>query len=1072
MREEMNSRHITILLILYFSSVICITVDNFLPYGPEHGDTRAPTNYDGSTPPIPISSLFPFFNHQHNSLIVNTNGVISFLGTMSSFTPSPFPLGSNKRLIAPYWTDIDTRNGGDIWYRESTNRKLLQQMSRAIRLLFPEQYRFQASWLFIATWDNVAFHGANAIGKTKLCRFQCLLLTNGRHSFTAFLYDKIEWTTGTASNGDHSTGLGGTPAQVGYDAGDGTNYYALPESRTPEIINVSSMSNVNISGLFVFRVDSAEIIQGGCNTNGTLTITPKEASMLGGTLLVISGPYFSQTDSVFLVMPDAKGEIHCKWISEYSVSCILPPLYRTGREMVELRVIQRDNKTVTFTGIITVVNHAITKPVISRYPVNWKHESTVVLNWKSDEMNFPLNLKVNVDLYYPKKDGGSGIILMHHSSLPTPNVTGNYSFRLNFPMEAGIIRISVNDPNSPYYWSDMFTVLVNMSTSMQICENWNINDMTIQTMHHENVTSCPCSLDVALLDLTRFHIDPLCVETAVNVYDCYQQPFAKLCFKQNLPSVHGYGNQCCYDGSGLLMNPEALFGSGYANRYHYAGDNLDNIPFLSNFIYDVIPYQHCCVYPVQNANTNVYTGCDVFYARRPPNSCVNYVPPVVARGSGDPHLVTLDGLLYTFNGVGEFIAIANDNFTLQMRLEQYGNSQGSSVTSIAARSYNNADVIEVQTNTIRGIDVLVNGELVDFEASISNTLSVRGAVIESISGDQPSVTVTFERPHVSVKAYAVLNILNLLIMTSSDESGEFLGLYGSNDGIKDNDLISRNGTLINSNASMIDIHNQFGLTWAISENESLFTYPVGRTFSSYQNHSFNPGFVIPENVSQAIRDVCGTNYECTYDYYVTGDENLGRLSAKFSDQFDVITNITAAVVSCGFPYNMYNGVWIADGYVKGSTATLECGSGYYQATIVASCSANGSWVVVNSTCIPYLLTTTSANMTESTPPKPGENMLVITIAVVASVVGVLLAISVITIITLKHRKRKQKHDKLLDEYAISDLPSCAKVFDNNRPTPFGGSSTSYSPTSFPAYENPAYVQSVSKGPDKECNERL
>ena len=44
-------------------------------------------------------------------------------------------------------------------------------------------------------------------------------------------------------------------------------------------------------------------------------------------------------------------------------------------------------------------------------------------------------------------------------------------------------------------------------------------------------------------------------------------------------------------------------------------------------------------------------------------------------------------------------------------------------------------------------------------------------------------------------------------------------------------------------------------------------------------------------VSQEIRDVCGTNYECTYDYYVTGDENLGRLSANFSEQFDVITNI-------------------------------------------------------------------------------------------------------------------------------------------------------------------------------------
>lgn len=40
------------------------------------------------------------------------------------------------------------------------------------------------------------------------------MITNGRHSFAMFLYDKIEWTTGTASGGSSSTGLGGTPAQV------------------------------------------------------------------------------------------------------------------------------------------------------------------------------------------------------------------------------------------------------------------------------------------------------------------------------------------------------------------------------------------------------------------------------------------------------------------------------------------------------------------------------------------------------------------------------------------------------------------------------------------------------------------------------------------------------------------------------------------------------------------------------------------------------------------------------------------------------------------------------------------
>ena len=42
------------------------------------------------------------------------------------------------------------------------------------------------------------------------------------------------------------------------------------------------------------------------------------------------------------------------------------------------------------------------KPVISRYPVNWKHESKVGVNWKSDVMNFPANLPVSVELYYPK----------------------------------------------------------------------------------------------------------------------------------------------------------------------------------------------------------------------------------------------------------------------------------------------------------------------------------------------------------------------------------------------------------------------------------------------------------------------------------------------------------------------------------------------------------------------------------------------------------------------------------------------------------------------------------------------
>ena len=76
--------------------------------------------------------------------------------------------------------------------------------------------------------------------------------------------------------------------------------------------------------------------------------------MFGGTLLVISGPCFRKTDSVSLVMSDVKSKVNCEWLSEYSVTCISPPLYRTGSVMVQFRVILRDNQTFTFSSFVTI----------------------------------------------------------------------------------------------------------------------------------------------------------------------------------------------------------------------------------------------------------------------------------------------------------------------------------------------------------------------------------------------------------------------------------------------------------------------------------------------------------------------------------------------------------------------------------------------------------------------------------------------------------------------------------------------------------------------------------------------
>lgn len=46
------------------------------------------------------------------------------------------------------------------------------------------------------------------------------------------------------------------------------NFFAVKASRTPSIINVTQMSNIDMPGKFVFRVDSTTIKAGGCNVEG------------------------------------------------------------------------------------------------------------------------------------------------------------------------------------------------------------------------------------------------------------------------------------------------------------------------------------------------------------------------------------------------------------------------------------------------------------------------------------------------------------------------------------------------------------------------------------------------------------------------------------------------------------------------------------------------------------------------------------------------------------------------------------------------------------------------------------
>lgn len=218
--------------------------------GPEgYGLLSQGPNDDQSSSLLGIGFSVNFFGATYNSLYVNNNGNVSFGNPLSAFTPDPFGQGNIRTpMIAPYWGDVDTRasNGGHVYYSATANQ-------------------------FVATWHNVGYYDTQS---NKLNDFQ-LVLTRRNDTDQVdqlagnfdieFRYNRLEWTTGSASGG--SNGLGGIPAQAGYDAGrvidpNGDNAFTLPGSRTGDVLDLVDSSNTGTDGLWRFSIRNGEIANG------------------------------------------------------------------------------------------------------------------------------------------------------------------------------------------------------------------------------------------------------------------------------------------------------------------------------------------------------------------------------------------------------------------------------------------------------------------------------------------------------------------------------------------------------------------------------------------------------------------------------------------------------------------------------------------------------------------------------------------------------------------------------------------------------------------------------------------
>lgn len=190
---------------------------------------------------------------------------------------------------------------------------------------------------------------------------------------------------------------------------------------------------------------------------------------------------------------------------------------------------------------------------------------------------------------------------------------------------------------------------------------------------------------------------------------------------------------------------------------------------------------------------------------------------LLACAVGDPHMVTLDGHKYTFNGKGEFILIqtTNDDFALQGRMEQVNDNAGNLApgtvfTALAVRVISTNTHVQLQVNKLsQTLRVFRNRKEVIF------TYATKREFDDVIFADQGNNSVKIWMSNGVTLEVAVSSevISSIFVSLPKSMMRTTSGLMGSFNGIKNDDLLPRNGAKpLPLDDTIENIHHKFGIT--------------------------------------------------------------------------------------------------------------------------------------------------------------------------------------------------------------------------------------------------------------------
>ena len=258
-----------------------------------------------------------------------------------------------------------------------------------------------------------------------------------------------------------------------------------------------------------------------------------------------------------------------------------------------------------------------------------------------------------------------------------------------------------------------------------------------------------------------------------------------------------------------------------------------------------------------------------------------------ARASGDPHVITLDGLNYDLQAVGEFV-LADVPGGPHIQTRFVATTPDLSAVNRLAFLWGET-VVELRPDGSVLFDG-VNTPLTDGAAYLTGgggyLVRQDGRILvqwPAPEGERRGTALTWE-------PRSGIGFVGLSVPPSV--AGEVSGLLGDFDGDPLDDLKLRNGTQLAANSAPTVLHDAYADSWRLARGESLFTYASGESTQTYTNRAFPRSIVTRGDFSaeqranamttcQTFGVAAGPAFDdCELDVMATGNWAFAATAAK------------------------------------------------------------------------------------------------------------------------------------------------------------------------------------------------